>query len=249
MTFNDLSIGMLSYKRHKTLEQTLSSYKRNGLLDLCKNFTIFFQDISKKDILIANHFGIRYTGWNSNMVPFDYRIKEIYDTINTPYTLFLENDWLLIENKEITENLILEAINLIKSNKVDVVKLRHRKNPGTPLYSENLIKNKEKNPEVWNKWKVMLMECVHWYNNPEKMFPEYIKKDGNYYYTSSEYVPYTNNPCIYNTNLFKNKISPFFKENLNIEVRIQQGYWQNLNLKVCHGDGLFKHCDNIYGDI
>ena len=56
MGVNNLSIGMLSYKHQKTLTNTLNSYKRNGLLDFCKNTTIFFQAITEEDKAVADSF-------------------------------------------------------------------------------------------------------------------------------------------------------------------------------------------------
>lgn len=235
----NFSIRMLSYKSPKTLINTLTSYKNNGLLDLCKDFIIFFQAISQKDKEIADQFGLPYYGWSENMVPFDWRIKQAVDTINTKYMLFLENDWDLIEDKGQTEKQLLEAINLIESKKADVVRFRHRKNPGAPLYSWLQWGLREK--LLWHKAKTHLMECVHWYKNPEQMFSEYIKKEGEYFFTDCRSVNYTNNPCLYETETFKSKLSPFFLEGQNIELRIEKEYWPSLNLTIAHGPGLFMH--------
>lgn len=237
--FPDLSLIMLSYKHQRTLTNTLTSYKVNGLLDLCPDLTIFFQKISDEDRAVADKFGLKYSGWDFNMRPFDYRIKQAIDTVQTKYFIFLESDWVLIENKEETEKQLLEALDLIESGKMDVVKFRHRRNPGWPLYSEGLLKFKER--EVWDRWSSHLMECVHWYENPDQMFPDQIKKDWGYFHTTSEYINYTNNPCIYNIDLFRSKLSPFFQENQNIELRIEEGYWRSLGLRIAHGKGLFTH--------
>jgi hypothetical protein len=51
VTKQDLTLCVLSWKSHKTLNNTLSSYKKNGLLELSNQRLIFFQEINEEDKL------------------------------------------------------------------------------------------------------------------------------------------------------------------------------------------------------
>jgi hypothetical protein len=66
---DNITIGYLSWKRHNILEQTLNSHKINGLFNLIKsnNKIIFFQELSQKDIDIANNFNCKYFGDINNI--------------------------------------------------------------------------------------------------------------------------------------------------------------------------------------
>ena len=53
-----ISICILSWKNEITLENTLKSYKKNGLLSISDDVTVLFQEVSPKDIRIAEKFGV-----------------------------------------------------------------------------------------------------------------------------------------------------------------------------------------------
>ena len=55
-----LSIGILSWNSNKVLENTLQSYKKNGLLNLSDDITVYFQEISEEDKKLAEKYGLNY---------------------------------------------------------------------------------------------------------------------------------------------------------------------------------------------
>ena len=70
----------------------------------------------------------------------------------------------------------------------------------------------------------------------------YIGKDPNtgLYYAKSKYANQTNNPCIYNKEFYIKTISPFSGEGNELEGKID-GWWQEQDFTVAHGEGLFTH--------
>ena len=99
-----LSIGILSWGRENILEQTLKSYKKNGLFDLSDDITIFFNEITEKDIKIAKKYKLNYIG-NTKNIGIQKGILELLKKAKNEYFLFLEYDWSLIENQNKTYKL------------------------------------------------------------------------------------------------------------------------------------------------
>ena len=46
-----------------------------------------------------------------------------------------------------------------------------------------------------------LLDSVHWCNPAEK-FPQHIKREGEYFITTSRYGNWTNNPCLYKKDFY-----------------------------------------------
>ena len=105
---NKLSIGILSWNRPEILEQTLSSYKKNGLLSFSDDITIFFNEISEKDKKIVKKYNIKYLSSDVN-IGIQGGIRALVNKAKNEYFLFLENDWLLIENITKTKEIILNG--------------------------------------------------------------------------------------------------------------------------------------------
>jgi len=177
----DITIGYLSWKRQNILNQTLMSHKTNGLFDLIKpeNRIIFFQEITNDDILIANNFQCNYIGDIENAGILNAFIKLI-ENCNTKYFIFCENDWYLYENKYNTNKLLFDCVALLDNNICDIIKLRHRKYPGLPLYSI---------PLDINDWKCQnvsgfpyKLESLHWLENPNLVYKNVLTEYNSNHY-------------------------------------------------------------------
>src|SRR3972149_7344977 len=221
-----MTMAVLSWGAHQTLINTLQSYEDNGLDDSQK--LIFFQEISKDDIQIAEFFEYDYIGEKTN-IGIGQALRRLVDEATGDFFLFLENDWKLIEKAQPT---ISQAKLFISAGMADCVKLRHRKLPGNPLWSRQFAGNELSRPEY-------LLDCLHWEEYPEK-FQE-IQKVNNWYFTTSQYANFTNNPCMYKTEFVRKNIYPFAGgPRISLEVDIQD-WWAKNNFKVVQGDGLFTH--------
>ena len=257
---NNITIGYLSWKRHDIFKQTLASHKNNGLFDIIPslNRLIFFQEINQSDIETAKQFECNYIGSNENIGILNAFI-ELINHCHTEYFIFCENDWCLIENKLITTKILEDAVTLLNSSKADIIKLRHRKIYGEPLYS------KPNNLEEWLNGNYndcpYKLESLSWidpkvYNNILEEF------NGNYkwYITTLDHQRWSNNIFICKTQYIKDIIVPLLKININCnkytgleDILINYNHYLGENdiiekyskLKIAGGEGLFMHKDKI----
>jgi hypothetical protein len=264
---NNITIGYLSWKRHQIFTQTLESHRFNGLLDLCKseNRIIFFQEMSNEDINIANKYDCTYSGDTSNIGILSAFIK-LVEKCKTEYFIFSENDWLLVENKEITQKILEDCIKLLNDNVCDTVRLRHRKNPGKPLYSRPANTNEWLNQNILGfPYK---LESLSWMDEPNEIYDNILTEfNGNYkwYVTTLDHQKWSNNIFITKTSYLKNIILPLIKnvdvnsdkytglEDILVSYKNYLGKNSNFDTiintysktKIAGGEGLFTHKDFI----
>jgi len=237
-----ISIGMLAWKSGQTLVNTLHSYYLNGLLEIVNDITIFFQETSDEDRTIANHFGVNYIE-SPNNIGIGKAFIELAKNAQTNRILFLEHDWKLIEDKEITHNRLSSGLELINGG-FHLVKYRHRKSPGIPLFSQRPYQGNELNhyDSEMDLISPHLLESIHWVDNPEINFSEQITKQGEYFTTTSRWGNWSNNPGLFNTQFYIDTVEPFAGGGIDLEGKIG-GWWARQDYKVAHGEGLFKHED------
>jgi hypothetical protein len=221
-----MTIGILSWGAHKTLTNTLTSYEKYGLWD--KERIIFFQERSTEDINIATRFGYESMGINKN-IGIGPAIRRLAEEATGELFLFLENDWELVEP---ASNTIAQATVFLGSYVADVVRLRHRQNPGHPLWTRQFAGNEYARP-------THLLDCIHWVEEPEKYISE-IQKLGDWYFTTSKNANYTNNPCMYRTEFLRENILPHIAQDMGFERDIQP-FWEQQSFRIAQGRGLFTH--------
>lgn len=235
-----ISVGILAWHSGQVLVDTLTTYYENGLLDMVNDITILFQEVIEQDVEIASHFGIDYIGLDEN-IGIGKAFKRLTETAKTDYILILEHDWNLIEDTETTYNTLDKSIKSLESG-FDVVRLRHRKDPGYPHFA---FKYKDRELDYYDDWHEVtsphLLDSIHWCE-PDIEFPEQIKKSEDMFWTTSRYGNWTNNPCLYRKEFYLNVIEPFMGEGIDLERKIAY-WWPRQNFKVGHNEGLFKHND------
>jgi hypothetical protein len=237
-----ISIGVLAWKSGQTLVDTLMTYYENGLFEIASDIKILFQEFSDEDLEIANHFGIEYIGLKEN-VGIGKAFLKLTQSAKTENVLILEHDWKLIETKEITYNRLQSGIQLL-NNGFDVVRYRHRIEPGFPHFSFKYIGNELNYYDDWHECTAPhLLDSLHWLD-PSESFPDKIQKDGEYFVTTSRWGNWTNNPCMYKKDFYINAIAPFSGEGIDLERKIAY-WWPRQEYKVAHGEGLFKHIDLV----
>jgi hypothetical protein len=206
----NITIGILSWKSHKTLENTLKSYKDNGLLSLVHP-VIYFQERTEEDDTLAKSYGINdIIGTNENVGILQGFMKLVEHT-KTKYFIFAECDFELVNNKERTSEILKECIHLIKKDGIDVIRLRDRENPGDPLFSRSIIPVEGRHLNGHNisknfPWKI---ETVHFLKDPEKKFPgdfNVIDKKHRWYRAVSKNNRWSNNVFIASTAFLKDRV-------------------------------------------
>ena len=235
-----ISIGILSWHSGQVLVDTLTTYYNNGLVDIVDDVTILFQEFNEQDYQIAKHFGLNVIGMNSNIGIGKAFIK-LTENAKNDYVLVLEHDWNLIEDKETTYNTLKRSISAIEMG-MDVVRLRHRKNPGYPHFS---FRHKGEELTYFDEeigaTSPHLLDSVHWLD-PAEQFPDKINKSEDMFWTTSRYGNWTNNPCLYKKQFYLDVVKPFAGDGIALEGNIGR-WWVQQSYKVGHNEGLFMHND------
>jgi PHD/YefM family antitoxin component YafN of YafNO toxin-antitoxin module len=235
-----ISIGILSWHSGQVLVDTLTTYYENGLFDMVNDVTILFQEVTPQDMEIARHFGLDFIGLQKN-IGIGQAFIRLTENAQTDYVLVLEHDWNLIEDKETIYKTLSQSISAIEIG-LDVVRLRHRINPGNPHFSFR-YKGKELTyyDDEIGCTSPHLLDSIHWCE-ADIEFPEQIQKIGNMFYTTSRYGNWTNNPCLYKKQFYLDTVKPFAGEGIALEGNISK-WWAQQEYKVGHNEGLFMHND------
>ena len=238
------SIGILSWHSTDVLINTLTSYHDNGLLSLCSDVKIWFQEITDDDKAIAAHYGVKAIGSKDN-VGIGKAFLELAKNASHDKILFLEHDFVLIEDIEVTRKRIESGIKLL-SYEYDCVRYRHRKKPGYPHFSFK-YKGNELNyvdPEIKLEYP-HLLDSLHWLDPAEK-FPSHIGKqiidNEEYFVTTSRFGCFTNNPCMYKKDFYIRTIKSYVGDGIDLEGKISYD-WARGGYNIAHGEGLFEHVD------
>ena len=161
----DITMHMLCWKSPRTVKNTLESYKKGNLLSLV-NTNIYFQERNDASNALAAEYGITSvmgTGENVGI------LRALIDMINataTPYFMFAECDFELVEDEKAVSDVLNDAMKLIREKSVNVVRLIHRKKPG-PVYS---LHQKDSSSHFEKGFSYKL-ETLHVLDTPETMFP------------------------------------------------------------------------------
>ena len=237
-----ISVGILSWKSDRTLKNTLESYNKNGLFNICDDVCVLFQEGKKSDLKIIDKHNASFVylkenegiGKAFNMLAYLAKNKNI---------LLLEHDWELIENEKEAFDRLVTGVTLLNRG-FSCVRYRSRRDYGDPLYSKVHYQNNELNflDGVTGLFSPHLLDCVHWIEDPHVKFPDKISKHKDYFLSSSRWANYTNNPCLYKKDFYLKVTDPFKGSGIELENNISK-WWAEQNFMVAQGEGLFKHND------
>lgn len=235
-----ISIGILSWKS-SALEDTLYSYKDNGLFDMVEDICIFFQEPSKADYALAYEYGIRTLQSKIN-IGIGHAFYILSNMMNSQYFIPMEHDWKLIEDEETTYSRLLGGIKLLEGD-IDIVRYRHKEIPGFPHTSFRYRGKELELEDKWHPGKINphLLDSIHWVN-PSECFPDKIQKIDDWFITNTRWATWTNNPCMYNRKFYKDFIEPHRGIEIDLEYNISK-VWHDFDFRIAQGNGLFTHCD------
>jgi hypothetical protein len=235
-----ISVGILAWNSGQVLVDTLTTYYENGLFDMVNDTTILFQEFNEQDYQIAKHFGLDFIALTKNIGIGKAFIK-LTENAETDNVLVLEHDWNLIENQTTTYDRLQSGLELLDGN-IDVVRYRHRYQPGNPHFS---FQYQGRELEYYDSeiecTSPHLLDSVHWCN-PKESFPEHIGQSGEYFLSTSRYGNWTNNPCLYKKQFYLDIVKQFAGDGIALEGNISK-WWAQQSYGVAHGEGLFKHND------
>lgn len=234
---NNITLAMLSWRQPRTLRNTLESYQRNGLLDLVDEKIIFFNECVAQDVRIAEKYGFKVLKAKRN-IGIARPFKALVEAATSDHFLFLENDFMLVENAEATRQKLDAALKLLEEKTVDCVRLRHRWHYGDPNYWLQKIWDGRSDANEAS------LNSIYLYENPELKFNEIDKVEvlnETFYCAPARICNFTNNPCLYKTPFLQQLISSMsFSEFDSLETQMDP-IWDNSDYKVAQGSGLFKH--------
>jgi len=234
-----ISIVILSWKSHKTLHNTLTSYKEKGLLNLTDDVTIFFQEMSDTDLAICEEFQINVIGSSSN-IGIGKAFEELFKNAKYETVLALENDWVIEipYGGEVHDILQTSREGLI-GGAVDFIRLRHNKVPGAPLYTAQFHGREMDSPEH-------LIEQVHFLGKGlSTKFPGIFRYTdqgpAQFIIGDSEYSNYSNNPFMCTKKFYLDNVAPYSGVAGENETLIRDS-WMSGGYKVAFNiPGIFTH--------
>jgi hypothetical protein len=224
-----LTIAILSWGAHKTLKNTLNSYREWGLDRLGDERVIFFQEISKYEKLLAATYGYKAIGVPTN-VGIAEGYKSLVEYATSDLFLFLENDWRLNGPPDVQ---IYLGKKMLEERKVDVVRYRDRDEPGNPLWTLQYKGNEYTKP-------THLLDAVY-YDTDEELarLSELRLNELGFWVTSAHYANWTNNPTMFRTNFLRDNIVDKMGSR-DVELDLQT-WWEQQSFLVAQGEGLFTH--------
>jgi len=160
-----ITMHMLCWKSPKTVKNTLESYKKGNLLSAV-NTNIYFQERDDASNALAAEYGITSVMGTGENVGILRALIEMINATKTPYFMFAECDFELVETEQAVSDILNDAMKLIREKSVKVVRLINRKKPG-PVYSLN---GKDSSTQ-FDKAFPYKLETLHVLDTPESMFP------------------------------------------------------------------------------
>ncbi len=234
----DIDLGILAWRTPATLLQTLKSYEAVGLLQAVGSVTVLLNEATKNDIRIARNFGLNVIEANTN-IGIGPAIVRLVEAARNQYFMFLEGDWLCVENENNVRQRLLNGLQLLKDGQADTVRFRHREFPGEPLYSRQLFATQGREAAA-----DFLLESIHWLDHPQDLYHEITARgiDGeDWFFVSSKHANYTNNPCLYTREFIAEKILPkATRSGIFLEQDIHD-WWKDQGFTVAQGPGIFTH--------
>lgn len=123
-----VSAGVLSYKAHATVAQSLHLHNLSGLPKSAGEYFVHFNAITAGDEIIAQKAGVPFSGSYENMGIYG-GFRAIAERARNPYVLLLENDVVPLDGANVEQCLNSCVADMVKHN-VRVFSLRSRSNPG-----------------------------------------------------------------------------------------------------------------------
>lgn len=243
-----VSLLILSWQSHKTLLATLESYRQNGLLELCDDKLIYFQQISSKDIRIAKQYGLQYYGSGHN-IGIGAAYRWLAERARHPYILYLQNDFRLIHDLRRDNTELEHGIELLAHHNIDVVLYRSRRHPGEPNWAADNVPGNEE------RWQSHLFNALYWMEHPEQVYPDKIQRcaaNPRFLQTTARYMNYTDNPSLYRRDWLLATLADRFTANDPHQItwpeRVIQPWWETQDFRIAQAEGLFEHIRLDRGD-
>lgn len=272
----NVSIVVLFHNEFDSLNTALSSWIRYRLTDYVDEVLFFLNGVDSEAAFRRRvpDFEAKIPEYKRRIVlskenlALGLAITRMVELAKSEYVLLLEKDWELIENEEVMKSRLTDSKVLISSGVADIVRHRHRDNPGVPLHA--LIMHQGREESIVRVQKNLLCYVHHWQEDPTKAYPgagimrrcggsKFHLDEENVFCSSSMYCQWTNNPGLFKRDWFMKEVGHEYRKQYKIE-RDSQGAsspfldfeyytnwrsyaWTDKNFTVAVGTGLFSHAE------
>jgi len=256
-----VGLGILSWRGHKSLEQSLNSYAKEDFFDLFDDCMAFLPDPDENVQKVVRKFPVRAESDSENK-GIMAGMEEIAQRLKTDYIFFVENDCPLLESKAEAHRQIKKALNLLHTNQACVARMRHVKQFGEAFetikkynrYFPNPDTNSAKLKRLFRPSKARRISgtAIYGETSPDKKFPDRIRNAGDgFYLVDTSVLPWTNQSIMISRAFFLDTIIPFCHSvplgrtangfrTLEIELN-RSNFWTKSGWKIACGLGLLTH--------
>jgi len=218
------SIGLLSWKAHQTLRKTLESYRRANLADCADEFKVFFNEISDEDRALAQEFGVTAVGDKKNLGIWG-GMDACAKALGGDVILLLQNDCPAVATPEETARILKAGVEMIRSGKADLIRLRHRFNQGEGISYRRFFDYhhvRELDPRALEygdvgvpanatadtlkrkmnrllrpfSARVRLVSAIHLERHPEAVLPQFVRREGEFLIVDSALAQFSEQPLL-----------------------------------------------------
>ena len=273
-----LSIGLLSWRAHATLCKTLASYRRARLFACADEFKVFFNEISDEDRAIAAEFGVDAVGDAHNLGIWG-GMDACAKSLSGDVILLLQNDCPAVASPEETAAYLKEGEALVRAGRADVVRLRHRFNQGEGIsyrrfFDYHYVRELDGRALAYGDVGVpagatedtlarqlrralrpfaarkRLVSAVHLEAHPERVWPQYMWRDGRFLVVDSALAQFSEQPMLV-SKAFYLALSDWCREHPRrrtvngapvMEHALRSPYWLRGHFRVAFCEtGVFTH--------
>jgi len=245
-----LSVLILAWNELESLENSLKSWKKNGLLSYAYESIIYFQQLNEEKRELAERFGIKVIGSEEN-TNIAFALDTLISEAKSDTVLFLEKDWMLIEPFPKVKEQLEAGMHLLQSHSADFVKFRSRYDGGWPNYAQSFYQGQE--DTVYQSQPNLMCNFYHWVDDPDFRWPDKFTRcleEPRFYCIDSYYCNWTNNPCMFLRSWWFQYFSKLasslprnHKHNWEGILNSNQKIWNQKGFTVAEGNGLFKHVE------
>lgn len=265
-----ISVGVLSFRAHSTIERTLALHNKSGLPELTGDFFVYFNAICPQDEALAKAAGVAYRGSSENSGIYG-GFHAIAKMASRPYILILENDIIPVEGADI-KGCLDACVSDMREYGIKVFTLRSRRFPGQgrvwlkyarcfPIHDPVNPKIKPQKPPAASRMSMLLAHgylskfrgaAIYAEKEPEKAQPRAVRRlpSGNYV-TDSRFRNWSNQSVLVERDFFLNTICRRVEErpdprlvngNQDIERALNSWWWRRRCEPMGHAaHGVFAH--------
>lgn len=219
-----LSVGLLSWKAHETLRQTLDSYRRANLFACADEFKVFFNEITAADRALAAEYGLEAVGSERNLGIWG-GMDACANALFGDVILLLQNDCPAVAPPDETAAYLKDAEALVRAGRADLVRLRHRFNQGEGIsyrrfFDYHFVRDLDPRALAYGDVGVpadatadtfrrrlnrllrplsarrRLVSAIHLERRPEEVLPQYVSRDGRFLVVDSALAQFSEQPLL-----------------------------------------------------